>query len=464
MINQRVQRILLLLLLSFLLGACDQIEGIDETDVSQIEEAEFYNLLRETVVDVRMPVLFIGLINLLGGWKLGRFGLAMNGFVIGGLMIYTYLNNADIVEDENTLRAMGVVGGLLTAILAFFLYNLMALLIGGAIGTTLMGGTWLQVAEQVPPQVLVFLTTFASAMLMFVVFRLFLVAFSAVIGAVMLMMAVPFEPLWVIPMVGLGILIQSGIAWWINDDIFRNLRGDLRTAVGESFGEVLGPFGLLRERQKETYGSAPVSRQPQYGSPQQPPQYNPPPQQQQRYNAPPQQPAQYSPPPQPSSAPRYNPPPQPQQPPQYNPPPQQYQPPAQQAPYNPPLQYQAPVPPYQPPVQPDYASLHQTQQSTRFQPELLLLQLNDGRVFPLNHPQITVGRSADNLIVVNDPEVSGRHLIFALQPDGLMVWDNNSTNGSYLNGRPLQGSHRLTMQDVIQIGAVTLRLIRRGDI
>ncbi|HLA42623.1 MAG TPA: DUF4203 domain-containing protein, partial [Aggregatilineales bacterium] len=213
--------------------------------------------MQETVAKVQIPVMFIGLVNLLGGWKLKRLGLAINGFVIGGLLIYTYLNNnpdivqTDLLQDENTLLGISVVGGVLAGILAFFLYNLMALLIGGAIGTTLMGGAWLQVAENVPPQVLVFITTFISAMLMFVIFRLFLVAFSAVIGAALLMLAVPFETLWVIPVAAAGTLIQTGMAWWIGDDIFSNLRGDLRVAVGESFGEILGPFGLLRERQRE---------------------------------------------------------------------------------------------------------------------------------------------------------------------------------------------------------------------
>jgi pSer/pThr/pTyr-binding forkhead associated (FHA) protein len=87
------------------------------------------------------------------------------------------------------------------------------------------------------------------------------------------------------------------------------------------------------------------------------------------------------------------------------------------------------------------------------------IALNDGRLFPLEGTQITVGRSPDNIIVVNDAQVSGHHLIFAIQPEGVVVWDNNSTNGSYFNGQPLQGSQRLTPDDVLQIGEVTLRLV-----
>jgi pSer/pThr/pTyr-binding forkhead associated (FHA) protein len=73
--------------------------------------------------------------------------------------------------------------------------------------------------------------------------------------------------------------------------------------------------------------------------------------------------------------------------------------------------------------------------------------------------QITAGRSTDNHIVINDPEVSGKHLTIAHQPDGsIVVWDNNSTNGTYVNGNRLQGAYRLSPQDVVQLGQFTLRL------
>jgi len=150
--DKRVQLILMALLAIFLLGACNQIEDVSESaDVSTIENAQFYNDLLQTVVRVQIPVIFIGLVNLIGGWKLKRFGLVINGFLIGGLMVFTALDNADLIQDENVILGIGVVGGLLIGILAFFLYNLMALIIGGAIGTTLMGGAWLQAAESVPP-------------------------------------------------------------------------------------------------------------------------------------------------------------------------------------------------------------------------------------------------------------------------------------------------------------------------
>ncbi len=479
-----------LLMLAVLLTGCDTVEDLrTDPTVAEIEEAEFYNALQDTIVDAQIPVLVLGLINLLVGWRLRRMGLVLNGFVIGGLVVYTLLLNADLGIDQQILVGLGLAAGLAIGVAAFFVYNLIALVIGGVIGTTLMGGAWLQVADNVPPQLLVFVTTFISAMLMFLVFRLFLVAFTAVIGAGLLMLGMPFEPVWVLPVAVFGVLMQTGIAWSIKDDIFQNLRGDLGTAIAESFAEVFGLAWLLRERQRDegapvSRSAAPVQREkparepaPKPAPPRPAQQSAPPPQRsappQGSYSPPPQHPAppqgSYNPPPQqpaPSQG-SYSPPPQQPAPPQgsYNPPPQQPSPP--QGSYNAPPPYSAPA--EQDPVQPEVpppplpGSVDQTVQNVRYQPANLMLKLSDGRQFPLAGTQMVVGRHPENEIVVNDPQVSGRHLVISVQPEGVVVWDDNSTNGTFLNGAPLQGSVRLGMADVLQIGDMTLRLVHPAD-
>jgi|GEM_PF-2806116 len=519
MVGKRIQWIAILGAVMLLLGACSELETLTEdlTENSELaeqtlEQEQLYGDFKQTVAEVQIPVIGIGLLNLLAGWRLKRMGLVMNGFVVGGLLFYTFLNTTDLVtiEDTNIILGASLLVGLIAGVATFFLYNLMALLIGGAIGTTLMGGAWLQVADNVPPQLLVFATTFISAMVMFVVFRLFLVAFSAIIGAVLLMIAVPYGAFGVVPVAAVGILVQTGIAWWFNDDIFSNLRGDLGAAVGESFAEVLGPMGVLRERQKSTSNTAkaagaagvgaagfwgsrsgnkedkpsaqraePVPRQaaqpPAYQQrPQQPqspqqPYYQQPPAQQQRPPAPP--PAYQQHPPQ--QAQQQYVPQQPQSPAQgYQPPPVAYSPPpAQQRPAaSPPRQQQqAPAqqpiqsspPPQQPtasppPVAPSDA--FQTLPSFKFDANNVVLQVSDGQEFSLVGSQMRVGRKPENEIVIDDPEVSGSHLIISIQPEGVVVWDDGSTNGTFLNGEPLVQSHRLTPQDEIRLGNTTFKL------
>jgi pSer/pThr/pTyr-binding forkhead associated (FHA) protein len=444
--SKRLFFFLILIAANLFLGACDQINSVTESaDVSQLQNAPFYTALQATVAGVQIPVILVGLLSLLLGWKLKRFGLALNGFVIGGLMLYTYLGDSGLIPDETFRLGLSIVGAIISGLLAYFLYNLMALIIGGAIGSMLMNGAWLQVADNVPPQLLVFITTFVSALLMFFVFRLFLVAFSAVIGAVILMLALPFETLWVIPVAAIGTGIQMMLALWMKDDIFQNLRGDFGAALGQAFGEILGPIGTLRDYQKGSKEekvaqgrSKPESRPARQEKKPEP----------QRQVAPVNKPAQqpYQPAQQPYQAPPANrPAQQPYQAPPVNKPAQPQQP--YQAPVNKPVQAQQP---------------YQAPQAEIFRPENYQIVLSTGQSVPLLGSQVTVGRNADNTIVLNDPLVSSYHMIFSIQAEGVVVWDNNSTNGTLLNGILLTGAARLSTSDILQVGAVSLRLVRVG--
>jgi pSer/pThr/pTyr-binding forkhead associated (FHA) protein len=127
----------------------------------------------------------------------------------------------------------------------------------------------------------------------------------------------------------------------------------------------------------------------------------------------------------------------PQQP--YQAPPQQsYQAPQQQA-------YQAPKAPV-----PSVAKV--------FRPENFYIQVSTGQNFPLLGSEITVGRNPDNVIVLDDTQVSGYHLMLSIQAEGVLAWDNSTTNGTLFNGAALVGSVRLSTKDVLQVGSVILQL------
>jgi anti-anti-sigma factor len=89
----------------------------------------------------------------------------------------------------------------------------------------------------------------------------------------------------------------------------------------------------------------------------------------------------------------------------------------------------------------------------------------DGQTVPLAGDQLTCGRSRENYLVLGDPSVSRRHARFERRPDGVVLGDLGSSNGTYVNDesvppespRPLHDGDRLT------IGAYTftLRLVSR---
>lgn len=70
---------------------------------------------------------------------------------------------------------------------------------------------------------------------------------------------------------------------------------------------------------------------------------------------------------------------------------------------------------------------------------------------------ITVGRDAGNNVVVRDPKVSNRHLQLKQDDSGrCSIVDLNSSNGTYVNGRRIQGEVPLRPGDQVRIGNTIL--------
>lgn len=82
------------------------------------------------------------------------------------------------------------------------------------------------------------------------------------------------------------------------------------------------------------------------------------------------------------------------------------------------------------------------------------------RRYPLIGLRATLGRGTDNDIVISDPGTSRHHAEVVFNGDDWSVRDNNSTNGTFLNGEPVT-QHILSNGDVIELG--TTRLEFRED-
>lgn len=75
-------------------------------------------------------------------------------------------------------------------------------------------------------------------------------------------------------------------------------------------------------------------------------------------------------------------------------------------------------------------------------------------------PLTTIGRALTNDIVLQDSYVSGEHALVASRDDTWLVQDLNSTNGTFVNRKPVRGETPLTHGDVIQIGRTRLKFMR----
>lgn len=77
---------------------------------------------------------------------------------------------------------------------------------------------------------------------------------------------------------------------------------------------------------------------------------------------------------------------------------------------------------------------------------------------PLDKETITVGRKADNDIHLDNLSVSGHHARITTILNDSFIEDNNSTNGTYVNGSLIQ-KQPLRNNDVVRIGKHELRYI-----
>lgn len=80
-----------------------------------------------------------------------------------------------------------------------------------------------------------------------------------------------------------------------------------------------------------------------------------------------------------------------------------------------------------------------------------------GRVFPIGSG-VTIGREpANDMPLPDDATVSRRHATVRVEGDGLVVTDENSSNGVYVNGVRISGSATVRLGDEIQIGNTRFR-------
>jgi len=82
-----------------------------------------------------------------------------------------------------------------------------------------------------------------------------------------------------------------------------------------------------------------------------------------------------------------------------------------------------------------------------------------GHVFPLDAPDITVGRDASNRIAVPDASLSRVHCTFRRDHDGWRVRDVGSSNGTFVNGKQIS-EHLLAEGDRIAAGGSLLLYVR----
>jgi Protein of unknown function (DUF3662)/Inner membrane component of T3SS, cytoplasmic domain len=96
------------------------------------------------------------------------------------------------------------------------------------------------------------------------------------------------------------------------------------------------------------------------------------------------------------------------------------------------------------------------EERARARAETALLLL-DGKRLVVGPAGVTLGRSRQADVVLNDPNVSRQHAEVRPRGGSWVLTDLGSTNGSRINGRSVEGSEVIKPGDEIELGATSLR-------
>jgi hypothetical protein len=83
-----------------------------------------------------------------------------------------------------------------------------------------------------------------------------------------------------------------------------------------------------------------------------------------------------------------------------------------------------------------------------------------GESFAIDEDRMSIGRTPDAAVFLDDVTVSRNHALLVRRQDGHYVDDLGSLNGTYVNRRRIE-SHRLADGDEIQIGKYKLSYLER---
>lgn len=84
----------------------------------------------------------------------------------------------------------------------------------------------------------------------------------------------------------------------------------------------------------------------------------------------------------------------------------------------------------------------------------------EGLEIDLPEEQLTIGRSSESGLVIRDDYTSTHHARLLRWPDGWVIQDLDSTNGTYLNGERVMLPTPVPLNTPVKIGTTTFELRR----
>ena len=83
-----------------------------------------------------------------------------------------------------------------------------------------------------------------------------------------------------------------------------------------------------------------------------------------------------------------------------------------------------------------------------------------GRIVVWDTEEVSLGRSPENDVVIDDSDASRRHALFQRTVQGHQVKDLGTSNGTQVNGAPVGDGQLLQNKDVVKVGEVQITFIQ----
>jgi predicted component of type VI protein secretion system len=77
---------------------------------------------------------------------------------------------------------------------------------------------------------------------------------------------------------------------------------------------------------------------------------------------------------------------------------------------------------------------------------------------PLHKERLSIGRKPNNDVQIDNLAISGHHAVITTILEDAFLEDQNSTNGTYVNGQPIK-KHVLRNNDVIELGKYRIKFL-----
>ncbi|MEW6057138.1 MAG: GGDEF domain-containing protein [Bdellovibrionota bacterium] len=95
---------------------------------------------------------------------------------------------------------------------------------------------------------------------------------------------------------------------------------------------------------------------------------------------------------------------------------------------------------------------------------IIIRGTHQGKSFEISKSNMFIGRDVSADIVINDQNASRKHAEVIKQGSTVQIRDNNSTNGTFVNDKPVKESITLRKEDMIKIGSTILKYLPAGEL